>query len=218
MSDQPPEWTEGPKVSIKLDLSPSTYHFSNPTPPTLYLTLTSQASRAITISIPYGSPLDPKNAMSHGAFPIVDLTTSPPTPIATNDLHGRINRRPSPNRLLTLLPGEPTSLSVAFTRGGSYDPKFRPQPWEIVRRGILLDENGNELNIRRSKSVSGVDGLKAGKRYRATVAIKYLYMEWWWGTESERRSGKTVISYGDDEQVQIPLAWEIEGVEFQVEE
>lgn len=150
--------------------------------------------------------------MNHGAFPISDLSTSPATSLCITDLSGKVNRRPDPNRLLTLYPAEPAPVgSVAFTRGGTYDPDFRPQPWDVVRRGRLLSEDGTELNIRRPTTVAGLDGLEAGKRYKVTVAVEKLSrMRWWWaGTEEE-----------EEEESRGPLEFEVEGdgVEFRVEE
>ena len=68
------------------------------------------------------------------------------------------------------------------------NPAHRPQPWEIVRKGHVLDEAGNALNIRRPTSISGLDGLEPGKRYRATVSLDKLAEtteRWWWGGEGD---------------------------------
>ena len=217
-------YPESPVISIKLDLSPETFHFSDARPPTLSLTLRSKAPKPISMQLGYGSPLDPKSAMQHGAFPILDLSASPPSPLQIQDLTGRVNRRPSQQKqYVTLLPDTSVTIRVAFTRGGSFDPKFRPQPWDIVRRGRLLDEGGNETQARRSPVVCGCDGLEAGKRYKATVATgKLLGRSWWWRTEEDVRQGTATVPafLEENEELCLPLHFEVEdgGVEFSVED
>lgn len=212
-----------PVISIKLDLSPETFHFSDARPPALSLTLRSKAPEPISIELGYGSPLDPTSAMQHGAYPIFDLSTSPPSPLQIQDLTGRVNRLPSQQkRYVTLLPDISATILVAFTRGGSFEPKFRPQPWKIVRRGRLLDRDGNETQARRSPVVCGCDGLEAGKKYKVTVATeKLLGRSWWWGTEEDIRQGTATVPtfFEDDEKLCLALQFEVEngGVEFSVE-
>ncbi|KAF1352620.1 hypothetical protein BDV97DRAFT_151022 [Delphinella strobiligena] len=190
-----------PVISIKLDLSPETFHFSDARPPALSLTLRSKAPEPISIELGYGSPLDPTSAMQHGAYP----------------------RLPSQQkRYVTLLPDISATILVAFTRGGSFEPKFRPQPWKIVRRGRLLDRDGNETQARRSPVVCGCDGLEAGKKYKVTVATeKLLGRSWWWGTEEDIRQGTATVPtfFEDDEKLCLALQFEVEngGVEFSVE-
>jgi hypothetical protein len=196
-----------------MDLSPSTYHFSNATPPTLNFRLTSRASRPLTIRIPHGSPLDVKMAMNQGGYPIFDLSTSPPTPVKIGDMTGYIHRPASPNKLLVLVPELQSPLfEVAFNRGASYEAAFRPQPWDIVRRGRVLDRDGNETRIRRPSEVAGVDGLEAGKKYRTTMALgKLRTVLWWWGTEDDESESQGLGS--------VPIEFKVEdnGVEFRVE-
>lgn len=206
--------TQGPpKVTIKMELSPNTYHFSNATPPTLSFRMTSYASRPLTIRIPHGSPLDVKMAMNQGGYPIFDLSTPSPTPLKIGDMTGYIHRPPSPNKQLVLLPErESVPFEVAFNRGASYEAAYRPQPWDIVRRGRVLDDNGNETSIRRPSEVAGVDGLEAGKKYKATMALNKLQtVPWWWGTEDDEPESR-----GMDNG---PIEFEVEddGVEFSVE-
>ena len=196
-----------------MDLSPSTYHFSNATPPTLSFQLTSHANRPLTIRIPHGSPLDVKMAMNQGGYPIFDLSTSPPTPVKIGDMTGYIHRPASPTKLLVLLPEHQSLLfEVAFNRGASYEAAFRPQPWDVVRRGRVLDHEGNETGIRRPSEVVGVDGLEAGKKYRSTMALgKLRTVPWWWGTEDDEPESQGMGS--------VPIEFEVEddGVEFRVE-
>ncbi len=95
---------------------------------------------------------------------------------------------------------------------------MRPQPWAIVRRGRAVDEEGRERDVRRPSTVAGVDGLKAGKRYKATVALEKLEKApWWWGgVDDEERSENG----NENEELLIPLVFVVEGegVEFAVEE
>ena len=207
--------TDPPKVTINMELSPNTYHFSSLTPPTLSFTLTSHGPRPLTILIPHGSPLDVSLSMNTGGYPILDLSTAPPTPVTIGDMTGYISRASSPNKLLVLHPEQPSEkFEVAFNRGASYDSSFRPQPWNVVRRGRVLDQDGNETSVRRPGEVHGVDGLEAGKKYKATMALAKLQrVPWWWGSEeNEPRMG---IGNGDE-----GIQWEVVGggVEFRVEE
>ena len=163
--------------------------------------------------------------MQCGGFPITDLSTTPPTPLKINDLTGRVNRAPSPGkRYITILPrSEPVIISVPFTRGGSYEPRFRPQPWEIVRLGRVVDEHGKVLQARRSTTVSGCDGLEPGKSYKATVDISKLTgRSWWRGTAADVEDGTaTKHTFEEDgEELQLPLHYEVQdgGVEFDVYE
>lgn len=211
-----------PTISIKLELLPDIFHFSDASPPTLSLYLTSNVDKPIAIQLGYGSPLDPACAMQHGAYPIADLSTVPPTPLKIQDLTGRVNRQPSQQmRCITILPARSTRINVAFTRGGSFESRFRPQPWEIVQRGRLLDEHGNETQARRSPVVCGCDGLQAGKRYKVTVATgKLIGRSWWWGTEEEVQEGTATVPLftEDGEELRLPLNFEIVdgGTEFSV--
>jgi len=203
-----------PKVTIKMDLSPSTYYFSNATPPTLSFRMTSHASRPLTIRIPHGSPLNVKMAMNQGGYPILDLSTLPPTPVKISDVTGYIHLPPTPNKLLVLFPEcQSPNFEVAFNRGASYGAAFRPQPWDVVRRGRVLDHDGNKTSMRRPSVVAGVDGLEAGKKYRTTMALSKLRtVPWWWGTEDDEPESQGMRN--------VPIEFEVEdgGVEFRVEE
>jgi hypothetical protein len=154
--------------------------------------------------------------MNMGAYPISDLTTSPPTPVKIGDMTGYISTPASPNELVVLQPGQPSKrFEVAFNRGGSYEPAFRPQPWHIVSKGRLLDQDGNETSIRRPSVVHGVDGLEAGKTYKTTVAMdKLVKTPWWWGDEKNEPDRKDLGSRVGG------IEWDIVngGVGFRVEE
>jgi hypothetical protein len=152
-------------------------------------------------------------AMNQGGYPIFDLSTSPPTPVKIGDMTCYIHRPASPNRLLVLFPECQSPLfEVAFNRGASYEAAFRPQPWDIVRRGRVLDRDGNETRIRRPSEVAGVDGLEAGKKYRTTMALgKLRTVPWWWGTQDDEPESQGLVS--------VPIEFKVEddGVEFRVE-
>lgn len=152
---------------------------------------------------------------------MTDLSTSPPTSLKMSNPTCIYRPMGPPKRYLTIDPGQVTTLSVAFTRGGSYEPSFRPQPWEIVRRGRMLDENGNEMNIRRPMAVAGCDGLEVGKRYKVTAAVeKLMGRPWWWGTKDEGQDGTTTVpvfeKFGEESRLFLKYVVEDGGIEFLV--
>lgn len=215
--------TQPPVISIKLELEPNVFHFSDARPPTLSLHIRSSASRTITIEVGNGTPLDPKSAMGQGGYPTTDLSTSPPTSLKMSNPTCIYRPMGPPKQYLTIDPGQVTTLSVAFTRGGSYEPFFRPQPWEIVRRGRMLDENGNEMNVRRQIAVAGCDGLEVGKKYKVSAAVeKLIGRSWWWGTKEEVQSGNATVPVfeEDGEELRLFLEYVVEdgGFEFSVQE
>ena len=205
-----------PRITVEMELSPNTYHFSSPRPPTLSFTLTSHASKCLTILVSHNSPLAVHRSMNTGGYPISDLSTSPPTTVKIGDMTGYFSARASPNELIVLQPGQQSKkFQVAFNRGASYEPSFRPQPWHIVRNGRLLDDDGKETSIRRPSVVHGVDGLEAGKTYKTTMSIEKLEkVPWWWGDEKDRPDQNELGSKVGG------IEWEIlnGGVEFRVEE
>ncbi|KAJ4345632.1 uncharacterized protein N0V89_011766 [Didymosphaeria variabile] len=205
-----------PRISIEMEMSPNTYHFSSARPPTLSFTLTPHASQCLTILVPHSSPLATGRSMNTGGYPISDLSTSPPTTVKIGDMTGYISVPASPNEMIVLQPGQRSKkFQVAFNRGASYEPSFRPQPWHIVRNGRLLDQDGKETSIRRPSVVHGVDGLEAGKTYKTTMAIDKLEKTpWWWGDEKDEPDRKDLGSKVGG------IEWEIVngGVEFRVEE
>jgi hypothetical protein len=208
--------TNRPRIVIEMEISPNIYHFSSPRPPTLSFVLKSHATQCLTILVPHSSPLAIDRSMNMGAYPISDLSTSPPTSVKIGDMTGYISVPSSPNELIVLQPGQPSKkFQVAFNRGGSYEPSFRPQPWHIVSKGRVLDQDGNETSIRRPSVVHGVDGLEAGKTYKTTMAIDKLEKTpWWWGDEKDEPDQKDLGSKVGG------IEWEIVdgGVEFRVEE
>ena len=154
--------------------------------------------------------------MNMGGYPIYDLSTSPPTAVKIGDMTGYISARGAPNELVVLQPGQQSKrFEVAFNRGASYDLSFRPQPWHIVRNGRILDQDGKETSIRRPSVVHGVDGLEAGKTYKATMAMDKLdKVPWWWGDEKDKPDPNEINSRV------VGIEWYIVdgGVEFRVEE
>jgi hypothetical protein len=154
--------------------------------------------------------------MNTGGYPIYDLSTSPPTPVTIGDMTGYISVSASPNEIIVLQPGQRSKrFQVAFNRGASYEPFFRPQPWHIARNGRVLDQDGKETSIRRPSVVHGVDGLEAGKTYKTTMAMDKLEKSpWCWGDEKNEPDRNDLGSKVGG------IEWEIVngGVEFRVEE
>ncbi|KAK6953571.1 hypothetical protein Daesc_005876 [Daldinia eschscholtzii] len=162
-----------PKIDIEISLSSPTHCFTRPLAPTIYLGLTllpnpspPSSPNAITLYTE-DTPLCPERALSRAGFTITDLTTH--EPIKLTNIRN-VQRMANPKRrtrgsleehyFLTLYPGKRVELSAEFGRRG-----FRPQPWSTVKIGRELDEAGNPRNIRRSASVTGVDGLEPGHEY-----------------------------------------------------
>ena len=174
-----------PELSVKLSLSSSTYCFSNPTPPVLSLTVESHADRPLTI-FTWQTPFHPKSGMTQGCFKITDLESNELVPQGTIRLQrlpfSRVRGSSDEMYLLTLQPHTPTIVSTGFSQGGGN----RPQPRAVVERGWVLDEQGNELKIRRSTQGCGIDGLEVGHRYKVGVTRGPLMGLWWrWGTKEE---------------------------------
>lgn len=210
-----------PKLSIKQSLSPTTYHFSNPTPPVISLAVESHAENPITL-FTWKTPLDPASALTQGGFIITDVGNN--TIIQQTSI--RLQRTPISRArgsgdekcFLTLHPHVPTTVS-AFGRGGA---DVRPQPRAVVERGWELDEQGNERKVRRSTKACGVDGLESGHRYRVDVARGELMGIWWrWGTKDDVLVDEGSLDWNltSFPPEQAPLEIEpINGVEFRVEE
>ena len=170
-----------------MEMSPKVYHFYSARPPTLSFALISHASQCLSILVPHSSPLAISRSMNTGGYPISDLSTSPPTMVKIGDMTDYISVPASPNEIIVLQPGRRSkNFQVAFNRGASYELSFRPQPWHIVRKGRVLDQDGKETSIRRPSVVHGVDGLEAGKTYKVIMAIDKLEKTpWWWGDEKD---------------------------------
>ncbi|KAL8686619.1 MAG: hypothetical protein Q9224_005389, partial [Gallowayella concinna] len=162
-----------PEISIALSLNPTTYHFSNPTPPELCLTMTSNSDKPLTI-FTFHKILNPHLALAQRRFIITDLTEAVEV-MQTNiklqrPAFSRMRGHPDEKYYLEIIPGLPTLVSTAFAR--AHD--LPPQPKAIVQRGLELDKDGNETDARRSIFATGVDGLEAGHRYRLDVAPEGL--------------------------------------------
>ncbi|OTB12211.1 hypothetical protein K445DRAFT_369599 [Daldinia sp. EC12] len=171
-----------PKIDIELSLSSRTHCFTRHSAPTIYLGLTllpnpspSLSPNAVTLYAE-DTPLCPKRALSRAGFTITDLTTH--EPIKPTNIRN-VQRMANPKRrtqgsleepyFLTLYQGKRVELSAEFGRRG-----LRPQPWSIVKIGRELDEAGNPRNIRRSSSVTGVDGLEPGHEYEVGLNMEDL--------------------------------------------
>lgn len=212
----------GPKLSIKISLSSTIYHFSNPTPPMISLVVESHADRPITL-FTWNTPLDPASAMTQGGFIITDVANNTIIPQTSIRLQrapiSRARGSGDEQYFLTLHPHALTTVSTAFGRG-SFD--VRPQPRTVVERGWELDEQGNERKIRRSIQGCGVDGLESGHHYRVDVSREKLMDIWWrWGIKDdmlvEEESLDWNLSSFPQEQALLEVE-NIDGVEFSVEE
>lgn len=210
-----------PKLSVKLSITPSTYHFSNPTAPTLSLDIQSHADKTLTL-FTWATPFAPALALNRRGFVITDVannTTVPQTSVMVQRApFSRARDSGDEKYFLTLEPHAPITVSAVFGRGGG----MRPQPRAIVEKGWELDEQGNERKIRRSTQGCGVDGLESGHTYRVDVARDKLMGLWWrWGTKEEILVDHSSRDWNLSslQQEQSPLEVEhIEGVEFSVEE
>lgn len=212
---------DSPQVAIALSLSPTTYRFSDPTPPELSLTVTSACPVPFTV-FTWHSILWPKSALAQRGFVIMDLTKGVEVMQTSIQLqHKPFSRsRGSADEIyyMTIYPGTPTVISTPFGRGRD----IRPEPKAVAQRGWELDEQGKEMKIRRSVHAHGVDGLEAGHRYRLEVAPQKLQGLWWrWGTKEEvlvdRGSPDCMLSREQSEQVALQFG-PIKSIEFSVEE
>ena len=208
-----------PKISTILSLNHSTYHFSDETPPELSLTVTSDSEKPI-ILFTWHTPLWPKLALTQRQFIITDLTDN----VEVTQTSVRLQRTPftrvrgSSDELyyLEIMPGRPAVVTTSFGRGS-----FHPQPKRVAERGWELDEQGNEMKIRRSVHAQGVDGLQPGHRYRLDVKAGALQGMWWrWGTKEDFlvNPDSSDRMWSADQSEQGALEFEpIEGLEFCVE-
>jgi hypothetical protein len=154
-----------PLIDIKLSITPSTYAFTEQTPPTITLEVTSHAEVPITI-FTWGSPLDIRSALTRNGFVIIDKATESAVPTTQTLIQRsalkRIRGTFDEQYFLTLEPHVSMTLSTLFGRNGS---NVKQQPKAVVQRGWELDEHGNERRIRRSTKATGVDGLEPGHEY-----------------------------------------------------
>ncbi len=212
---------EPPNLTVHLSLSPTTYSYSNPTPPTLSLTITSHADRPLTL-LTYNTPFHPASGLTQNCFPIYDLTTS--TSVKTTSI--RVQRMPlsrargsgDEKYFLTLPPSEPITVSTRFARGNE---GMRPMSKAAAQRE--REEAERRGHARRSVFACGVDGLEPGHRYRVDVAKAGLMSFWWvWGTKEDVLVDAGSRDWGLDsvqvEETPLEIVGEIEGVEFEIEE
>lgn len=211
---------QAPKLSVKLSLSPTTYSYSNPDPPILSLTISTNAEKPLTL-LTYNKPFNPRSGMTNDCFPIWDLTTD----TAIKQTSVRVNRLPlsrakgssDEQYFLTLQPSEPTTVSTRFARGNA---AFRPLSKAQADREREEAERTN--HARRSMFACGVDGLEPGHRYKVSVAKGQLMAFWWvWGTKEDVLVEPDSRDWGLDhvQTEETPLEIdEIESVEFVVEE
>lgn len=215
--------TATPKISVVISLSPTTYHFSDPTPPELSLTITSNSERPLTI-FTWRTILHPQLALCQRRFVITDLTCGIEVPQTSVRLQrpafARTRDHPDHQYYLTIHPGTPIVISTPFGRGTA-----RPQPKAIVQRGWALDDDGNEIKIRRSKAAHGVDGLEAGHRYRLDVASTEPQYVWWrWGAKEDNLVDRETAVPADcmlssAQSEKAALVFEaIGGIDFSVED
>jgi hypothetical protein len=156
---------EHPLIDIKLSITPSSYAFTEQSPPTIALKLTSHAEVPITIAT-WGSPLDVRRALLTNGFIIIDRATE----LAVPTSRIMVQRRPltrirgtsDEKDFLTLEPYVSVTLSTGFGRNGGL---VKPQPRAVTQRGWELDKHGKEMKIRRPASATGVDGLEPGHQY-----------------------------------------------------
>ena len=214
--------SEAPKLTVKLSLSRSTYHFSEPTPPELSLVITSNCDRPLTI-FTWGKALWPKLALAQQKFRIIDLTDNAEVTQTAVQIqrmpHTRIRGSADETYYMTIVPGVPATVSAPFGR-----PNFHPRPKAVAQQGWELDDEGNEMKVRRSIHALGVDGLEPGHRYRLDVKRMELEGIWWrWGTKEDylvdpdTQGAERMWNSGDSEQ-DVLVFEPIEGIEFSVEE
>lgn len=175
-----------PRVEIELSLTPQTYTYTRPSAPTITLRLSlifpdfpgqEKEDHPITLYTE-GSPLDMRRALSSGGFTIKDLATD--TYVQTTKVTN-VQRFPNPKRrvqgcpeapyFVTLEPGADATVELSSDFGRH---NFHPQPWSVVKLGREVDETGQPRNIRRSASVTGVDGLEPGHEYEVGLNVDAL--------------------------------------------
>ncbi|KAL9059831.1 MAG: hypothetical protein Q9206_001292 [Seirophora lacunosa] len=213
-----------PNISLTISLDPRTYSFTDPHPPTLFITLLSHSATPVTL-FTFHKPLDPAPALTQEGFILTDLSTSPPSLVPQDTI--RLQRLPisrargsgDERYFITLYPATPLTLSHGFATGGGEGWR-RPQPKHVVEKGQVVDENGDPTGARCGTRGSGVNGLESGKRYKVDVNRKKLGSVWWKWCEKEdvlvepgdRRWNLFEVESGEGE-----VRWEIgDGVEFEV--
>ncbi|KAL8943904.1 MAG: hypothetical protein Q9216_000798 [Gyalolechia sp. 2 TL-2023] len=213
-----------PVLSLTLNLSPQTYSFTNPHPPSISLTLLSHSSKPFTL-FTFQTPLNPHTGLTQDGFPITDLSTTPPSRVPQDSL--RLQRMPysrargsgDDRYFITVYPNTPLALSSGFCTGGG--KTIRPYPRHVVEKGWIPDKDGNPTSSRMGTKGSGVNGLESGKRYRVDVNLEKLRKTWWiWGTRDDvlvdERSLEWNLSELKRGEGELQLAGKVEGVEFEI--
>ena len=169
----------GPQVDITVSLDPPTHSFTQERAPRLTLKVTSSALHPITI-FTWNTPLAPCDTLTSGGYTTTDLATQ--ERVQTSHIMvqraplRRTRGHPDEEYFLTLPPFETIEISTGF---GRRDGLIKPQPRAVVERGWELDDEGNEIKIRRSIFPTGVDGLEPGHRYSIGLNTEALAAAWW---------------------------------------
>ncbi|KAI4265632.1 MAG: hypothetical protein L6R38_009281 [Xanthoria sp. 2 TBL-2021] len=210
---------QAPKLTVQLSLSPTTYSYSNPIPPTLSLSVTSDAKRPITL-LTYNTPFHPAFGLTQDCFPIWDLTTD--SGVKTTCIRiqrmllSRARGSDDEQYFLTLPPSEMITVSTRFARGNE---DMRPLSRAAAQQE--REEAERTGKARRSVFACGVDGLEPGHRYSVSVAKGKLMSVWWvWGTKDDILVDPESQDWGLDnvQAEEAPLEIEgIESVEFEIE-
>lgn len=201
-------FSDAPTIKVSLSLSPPTHCFTRDSAPiiTLKLTLLSTSSPPFPVTLyTEKTPLDIRHALSHRGFTIHDLTTD--QDVANTTFVNNAMRMANPRQrvrgcaeepyFLTLDPSSSSSnddeataeLSHPFGRAG-----FRPQPWSVVQGGHEVDATtGAARAARRSRSVTGVDGLEPGHEYEVGLDVGALRDHVVW---APARSGDILLERG----------------------
>ncbi|KAL8779831.1 MAG: hypothetical protein Q9213_006746 [Squamulea squamosa] len=108
-----------PKISITISLSPETYHFSDPSPPELTITVTSKSDKPLTI-FTHSTILDPHLGLFRNRFTITNLTNG--LKVRQSNIcikrfpFKRIHRSSDKKYFMTIHPGVPSIVSTKFGR------------------------------------------------------------------------------------------------------
>ncbi|THW73901.1 hypothetical protein D6D17_10631 [Aureobasidium pullulans] len=204
---------EHPRVDIKLSITPSSYAFTEQSPPTMMLELTSHAEVPTTFAT-WGSPLDIRSALTRNGCIIIDRATESAVPTTQTMVQRgalmRIRGTFDERYLLTLEPHVSVTLTTPFGRNGS---GVKSQPKAVVQRGWKLDEHGNERKIRRSTKATGVDGLEPGHQYLVKLNYELLKQCKW----TPARKEEVLIDrseMGSESSHMQDYPWEMSPVNF----
>ncbi|KAL5371705.1 hypothetical protein DPSP01_014056 [Paraphaeosphaeria sporulosa] len=176
---------ESPRITVEIVFDRLSHSFSQPSPPILTLTLTSHAKTPLTL-FTWGTPFSLPRALTSNGFVITDTSSGQNVKTSLMQVQRtplkRTRGSPDEQYFLTLQPESPVHLSTGFGRGGG---GVKPQPKSVVERGLEVDANGNEVNLRRSKSATGVDGLEPGRKYEIGLNTDLLDIIRWAPAEKE---------------------------------